>query len=70
MRHLLPPVSVAALLFLIAGCDESPPLAVTSKTEAVKLVTRHINGNVDGIFWVNAETGDVRQVHPRKLGKQ
>jgi hypothetical protein len=29
----------------------------------------NIGGNIDRVFWVNAETGTVLLVHPRRLGK-
>jgi hypothetical protein len=29
----------------------------------------HISGNIDRVFWVNAETGTVLLVHPRRLDK-
>ena len=33
----------------------------------VRCTDLHDNGEIDGIFWVHAQTGKIRQVHPRLL---
>ena len=33
----------------------------------VRRTNSHLGGNIDGLFWVNAETGVVLQVHPKEL---
>ena len=33
----------------------------------VRRTNLHSGGNIDGLFWINAETGVVLQVHPRQL---
>jgi hypothetical protein len=33
----------------------------------VRRTNLHLGGNIDGLYWVNAETGVVLQVHPNEL---
>ena len=33
----------------------------------VRRTNSHLGGNIDGLFWVNAETGVVLQVHPKEF---
>jgi hypothetical protein len=35
----------------------------------VRRTDLHDDGNIDGLFWVNANTGDVLELHPRRIDR-